>query len=121
MINFTYLLEGYNKMVFPFRVGDVVKVNNFGAAYTSWAEANLHFTKKVNNPFYSTYLGMRERNNNTPFKIKGIISHPNFKCVICYLEDRHKNGIIIGAQALRVVRQYPLRKGESNVIQLKKI
>ena len=116
---FTYLLEGYNKMVFPFRVGDVVKVNNFGAAYTGWVGANLHFTNKRTSPFYSVCYDKRD--TNIPFKIKGIISHPNFRRVVCYLEDRDKNGIIVGAEALRVVRQYPLRKGESNVIQLKKI
>lgn len=119
MITFTYLLEDYNKMEFPFRVGDVVKVNDFGATYTGWAGANLHFTNKRTSPFYSVCYDKRD--TNIPFKIKGIISHPNFRRVICYLEDRNKNGIIIGAEALRVVRQYPLRKGESNVIQLKKI
>ena len=119
MRTFTYLLEGYNKMEFPFRVGDVVKVNNFGATYTGWVGANLHFTNKSKSPFYSSYHNKRD--TNIPFKIKGIISHPNFRRVVCYLEDRDKNGIIIGAQALRVVRQYPLRKGESDTILLKKV
>ena len=119
MRTFTYLLEGYNKMEFPFRVGDVVKVNDFGATYTGWVGANLHFTKKLKSPFYS--ICCDKRDTNIPFKIKGIISHPNYRKVVCYLEDRDKNGIIIGAQALRVVRQYPLRKGESDTIQLKKV
>jgi hypothetical protein len=119
MRTFTYLLEGYNKMEFPFRVGDVVKVNDFGATYTGWSGANLYFTNKLMSPFYSIYYNKRD--TNIPFKIKGIISHPNYRRVVCYLEDRDKNGIIIGAQALRVVRQYPLRKGESDTILLKKV
>lgn len=119
MRTFTYLLESYNKMSFPFRVGDVVKVNDFGATYTNWGGANLHFTNKSTNPFYSVCYDKRD--TNIPFKIKGIISHPNYRRVICYLEDRDKKGIIIGAEALRVVRQYPLRKGESDTIQLKKV
>ncbi len=116
---FTYLLGCYNKMEFPFRVGDVVKVNDFGATYTGWVGANLHFTNKAMSPFYS--ICFDKRDTNIPFKIKGIISHPNYRRVVCYLEDRDKNGIIIGAQALRVVKQYPLRKGESDTIQLKKV
>lgn len=119
MINFTYLLGGYNKMVFPFRIGDVVKVNDFGAAYTGWFNANLYFTHKSASPFYS--ICYDKRDTNIPFKIKGMISHPNFRRVVCYLCDRDGHDIIIGAEALRVVRQYPLRKGESDTITLKKL
>ena len=121
MRTFTYLLEGYNKMEFPFRVGDVVKVNDFGATFSTWYEANRYFTGKNDIPFYSSQIGIGKRSFDVPFKIKGIMAHPNHKRVVCYLEDRHRNGIIIGAQALRVVRQYPLRNGESDTITLEKL
>ena len=120
MINFTYI-NGYDTLVYPFRVGDVVKVKDFGATFSTWTEANLHFTKKVDNPFYSTDLGRIERNKNTPFKIKEIMAHPLYDRVVCYLCDRDGHDIIIGAQALELIRQYPLRKGESDTITLKKL
>ena len=120
MINFRYI-DGYDTLVYPFRVGDVVKVKDFGETFSDWTEANLHFTKKVDTPFYSTHLGMGERNKNTPFKIKEIMAHPCYSRVVCYLCDRDGHDIIIGAQGLTLVRQYPLRKGESDTITLKKL
>ena len=118
MVNFRFV-DGDDVMVWPFRIGDIVKVTDYGASYTSWHEANRYFTGKVINPFYS--LKREERRPEILFKVKGVIAHPHYKRVVCYLEDRMKRGILIGAHGVSLVKQFPLRKGESDTIILEKV
>lgn len=124
-------MEGINSLVFtyldpqdkigecrkyPFRVGDVVRVYNWGDAYSGWFDANTHFLNTVESPYYNRFA--RERNLNTLFKIKAMARHKFGFSVVCYLEDRNKRGLIIDARGLGIVRQYPLKKGEKKMIKL---
>lgn len=103
-----------------FRIGDIVRVRNYGAAYSYWGIGNLYFTGDVRNPFYNEYWD--SRNSKLLFKIKKMAFHMyDLHGVICYAEDREKKGIIINAKALEVVRQFPLRKDENQLVELEKI
>jgi len=38
-----------------------------------------------------------------------------------YIQDRHGRDHVIGVEGLELVRQYPLRKGETTEVKLEKI
>ena len=103
-----------------FRIGDIVRVRNYGAAYSCWDRANLYFTGDAKNPFYNEYWN--ERKHKMLFKVKKMAFHRNAHIgIICYIEDRERKGIIIHAKALEVVKQFPLRKDENQLVKLERI
>jgi hypothetical protein len=117
--------EGYS-VLYPFRVGDIVKVNNWGQSYTNYTDAFVHFTSKHHPPYYSSFLNLedwldaRKKANN--FKIIGIAEHGDFnRRIIAYIQDRAYRGQVISLEGLKLVKQMPLRIGEKTVIKLEKI
>ena len=118
-MTFTFIYKGNHywdeKWEFPFRVGDVVKVNNWGEQYTTFYDAFKYFGAEENRENQVLEPSYKE------FKIKGVAKHPNFENIICYIVDRTNKWAVIGPDGLRVVKQYPLRKGETKEIVVKKI
>lgn len=105
---------------YHFRVGDIVRIRHWGAAYSDWNYGNRFFTNGTESPFYNKHWD--KRNSKLLFKIKKMAFHMYDRDgVICYVEDREKKGVIINASALEVVRQFPLRKDERQVVELEKM
>jgi hypothetical protein len=121
MLVFTYKQkDGVIKRQYFFRIGDVVRVRYYGAAYSDWNRGNLYFTGDARNPFYNQYHN--ERKDGMLFKVKKMAFHSYVHDgIVCYIEDRERKGIIINAKALEVVRQFPLRKDENQLVKLEKI
>ena len=113
--------------VFPFRVGDIVKVKNWSESYPYYKGAFVHFTSKCQTPYYSNFLDWQDekdaRENAGDFKIIGVAEHgsQNSHYVIGYIQDRVGRGQVIGLEGLKLVKQMPLRIGEKTVIKLEKI
>lgn len=116
-IKFTYWLNNGVKKTYPFRVGDIVDVINIGRKYSSYSRAYEYFTKSAETPYYCKHGG----GHHQYFKIFAVVEHESSKCVIAYCKDREGRDIVIGMSGLGLVRQYPLRKGESNEVYLEKI
>lgn len=117
--------EGIKKR-YPFRVGDIVRVINWGDSYPSYKEAFLHFTGQCNPPYYSNFLSCKqeegERNGACDFKIINIAEHgQSTRLILSYIKDRMGRGVVIGLEGLELVKQMPLRIGEKTVIKLEKI
>lgn len=117
--------EGYS-VLFPFRVGDIVKVNDWGESYSAYEDAFVHFTGKCQPPYYSNFLHWQDekdaRENAGDFKIIGVAEHGmNRDCVLAYIQDRVGRGQVIGLEGLELVKQLPLRIGEKTAIKLEKL
>lgn len=114
--------EGYS-VLFPFRVGDIVKVKNWGSSYNSYKDAFLHFTSKLKPPYYSKLENeLDARENANEFKIIGVAEHGYFdREIIAYIQDRMYRDQVIGLEGLKLVKQLPLRIGETTTIKLEKI
>ena len=113
----------------PFRIGDIVKVKDWGESYNYYTTAFEYFKGENKKPYYSldTYGGLnmyRERKDAKEFKIFGIIAHPNKNTrnlILLYLKDRLNKDIVINSNGVELVKQYPLRKNENTTIFLKTI
>jgi hypothetical protein len=117
--------DGYIS-VFPFRVGDIVKVKDWGESYSSYKGAFKYFTGNTNTPYYSSFLNWPkeedERENAREFKIIGVAEHSmHCRDTVSYIRDRIGRGQIIGLEGLELVKQLPLRIGEKTIIKLEKI
>lgn len=117
--------KGYS-VLFPFRVGDIVKVENWGNSYSCYSNAFVHFTGKYQAPYYSNFLHWQDekdaRENAGNFKIIGVAEHgQNGHYILAYIQDRIGRGQVIGLEGLKLVKQMPLRIGETTVIKLEKI
>ena len=120
--------DGYT-VLFPFRVGDIVKVKDWGESYSSYRGAFVHFTGKCQAPYYSNFLHYQDeedaRENAGEFKIIGVAEHGksggSYSSVLAYIKDRIGRDQIIGLEGLELVKQLPLRIGEKTVIKLEKI
>ena len=121
MLVFTYKEKGeIGKYQYFFRIGDIVRVRRWGAAYSGWSRGNLYLTGNNKSPFYNE--SWNESKDGILFKVKNMAFHPNNRDgVICYIEDRDRKGIIINANALQVIKQFPLRKDEKQLVELEKI
>ena len=123
---FEYINSEGHTVLFPFRVGDIVKVKDWGESYSSYEDAFVHFTGKRQAPYYSNFLHWQDeedaRENTSNFKIIGIAEHGHIKrYIIAYIQDRVGRGQVIGLEGLELVKQLPLRIGEGTVIKLEKI
>jgi len=123
---FEYINSDGGTILFPFRVGDIVKVKDWGESYSSYKGAFVHFTGKCQVPYYSNFLHYQDeedaRKNAGDFKIIGVAEHgQNKHYVIAYIQDRLGRGQVIGLEGLELVKQMPLRIGEKTVINLEKI
>ena len=111
---------------FPFRVGDIVKVKDWGESYSSYKGAFKYFTGSTNHPYYSSFFNPHkeeeERENAGEFKIIGVAEHGmHCRDTVSYIRDRMGRGQIIGLEGLELVKQLPLRIGETTVIKLEKL
>ena len=123
---FEYINSDGHTFLFPFRVGDIVKVKYWGDSFSSYKDAFVHFTGKCQAPYYSSFLHWKDekyaRENAGEFKIIGVAEHgKNKHYVIAYIQDRVGRGQVIGLEGLELVKQFPLRIGERTVIKLEKI
>lgn len=123
---FEYINSEGHTVLFPFRVGDIVKVKDWGESYSSYEDAFVHFTGKRQAPYYSNFLDWQDekdaRENAREFKIIGVAEHGQYKHYItAYIQDRIGRGQVIDLEGLELVKQLPLRIGEGTVIKLEKI
>lgn len=123
---FEYINSDGHTVLFPFRVGDIVKVKDWGDSYSSYKDAFVHFTGKCQAPYYSNFLHWQDekdaRENAGEFKIIGVAEHGyNKHDIVAYIQDRIGRGQVIGLEGLELVKQLPLRIGERTVIKLEKI
>ena len=110
----------------PFRVGDIVRVTDWGESYSSYTEAFAFLTGSKEKPYYSCddyYIQKRRREEGDKqfFKIIKIAEHKHGVTILCYIQDRFKRGVVIGQEGLKLVKQFPLRKNETINIVLEKI
>ena len=117
--------DGYIS-VFPFRVGDIVKVKDWGESYSSYKSAFKYFTGSTNPPYYSSFFNWHkeeeERENAKEFKIIGVAEHSmHCRDTVSYIRDRIGRGQVIGLEGLELVKQLPLRVGEKTIIKLEKL
>ena len=123
---FEYINSEGHTVLFPFRVGDIVKIKDWGESYSSYDDAFVHFTGKRQAPYYSNFLHWQDeedaRENASNFKIISVAEHGHIKrYIIAYIQDRVGRGQVIGLEGLELVKQLPLRIGEGTVIKLEKI
>lgn len=117
-INFIYRLDDRRIKVYPFRVGDIVKVTESGCMYSRYKEAFKYFTGSTKTPYYCDHGGTELDN---VFKIIAMIGHPNSNDIVTYCKDRLGNDIVIDADGFTLVRQCPLRVGEKITIHLDRL
>ena len=118
--HFIYIKEdGTVDSTYPFRVGDIVTINNWGLSYTTYRSAFFFFTKSINPPFYA--VNLNQWNNKTPFKIIDIAKHSYNKEILLYIMDRFRRSAVIGVKGVTLLRQYPLKENEKQIVYLKKI
>jgi len=117
MLKFKYILRK-GKISFPFRVGDIVKVKNWGETYDC-PKFNEFFGVKNNETFYRWSCDSDEKRSKAKdFKIVKLGAHPNGAMVVAYIVDRQFRDNVIGLKGLSLVKQFPLRKNESTEIEL---
>ena len=116
LIFFTYFLDNGTRKTYPFRIGDIIRVGNPDYRYTSYGAAFKHFTGSTKIPYYCDHWYAKLDNE---FKIFEMVKHGNTNDIIIYAKDRINNDIVIDARGVKLVRQYPLRKGESTEIRLR--
>ena len=117
-INFTYQIGDSVIRKYPFRVGDIVKVTEEGNMYSMHKEAFKYFTGSTNPPYYCCHHGSEF---GKMFRIVAMIGHDFCDAIITYCKDRLGNDIVIDADGFTLVRQYPLRVGESTTIRLDRL
>ena len=103
---------------FPFRVGDLVKVKDWGETYSSYTAAFKYFYNDVKPPYYSNNYSIRDCQT---FKIWGMAEHVDGHNIVTYIKDIYGHDNVIAADGLELVKQFPLRKGEKTKIKLKKL
>ena len=125
---FIYHKASGSTACFPFRVGDVVRVTDWGESYSIYTKAFIYFTNSADTPYYcgftlETEKRRKEYGDKQCFKIINIAEHGdnNNGIIVCYIQDRAKHGVVIGPEGLKLVKQFPLRKNETINIVLKKI
>lgn len=123
---FEYINSEGHSLLFPFRVGDIVRVKDWGESFSTYEDAFVHFTGKCQPPYYSNFLHWQdeetEREAASDFKIISVAEHGQYKYyIVAYIRDRLGRGQVIGLGGLELVKQMPLRIGETKVIKLEKI
>ncbi len=110
----------------PFRVGDIVRVTDWGESYPRYDKAFLYFTNSSDYPYYSSIdfeetEKRRQDGDKQLFKIMGVAEHEQGESILCYIQDRFKHGVVMASEGLKLVKQFPLRKNETINIVLEKI
>ena len=113
------------KAKFPFRVGDLVKVTDWGGSYTSYTGAFKYFKILNENgivrfPYYAIYSDRRPPNR--AFKILDIAEHESFDGeFLFYIKDNENREAVVGGDYLIPLKTFPLRPGETKEIKIKRI
>ena len=123
---FIYRKSNGRKAYLPFRVGDIVRITNWGNSYPFYKEAFAFLTSSIEKPYYSCdnydiEKRRREDGDKQLFKIIKIAEHGQNESILCYIQDRAKRGVVIATAGLELVKQFPLRKNETINIILEKI
>ena len=114
---FIYHKDSGSADFLPFRVGDIVRVTDWGQVYSSYTEAFAFLTGSRETPYYSCNDSRRQEGDKQLFKIIKIAEHEQHGFILCYIQDRAKRGVVIGPEGLKLVKQFPLRKNETiNII-----
>lgn len=116
-IKFTYWFNDGVKKIYPFRIGDIVMITKEGNMYSAYKKAFKHFTGSTKTPYYCCHgseLGKE-------FRIVAMIGHVSCDAIVTYCKDRLGKDIVIDADGFTLVRQYPLRVGESTTIRLDRL
>jgi len=69
---------------FPFRVGDVVKVTDWGCSFSTYPSAYVYFKGKNETPYFCQDKRRIERNSAIPFKIIALAEHDRIAVVLLY-------------------------------------
>lgn len=121
-----YSLEDNSIKYYPFRIGDIVCIKDWGQVYPSYIGAFVFLTGSSKTPYYSSGNGVeqskkRSEGDKQCFKIMNVAEHENGEYPLFYIQDRAKHGVVINPKGLKLVKQFPLRKNETINIFLKKI
>ena len=129
-IEFTYVASDGSREFgkFPYRVGDYVKVCNWGSHYSTYPRAYMFFglvnpDGRIRDPFYSDhYKSYRCRKENRIFKIMGIAEHETFHDRILFLiKDNQNQEALVDNNGLKPFKTYPLRDNETNIVKINRI
>ena len=129
-IEFTYIAsDRYRELgKFPYRVGDYVKVRNWGSIYSTYSGAFMFFglrnpDGRIREPFYSNhYTSQRCRAQDRIFKIMGIAEHETFPDRILFLiKDNQNQEALVDHNGLKPFKTYPLRDNETNIVKINRI
>ena len=129
-IKFTYVSSDGRRELgkFPYRVGDYVKVCDWGCMYSNYFCAFMFFGLKnpdggIRRPFYSDHdTSQRCRTQDRIFKIMDIAEHQTFEGRTLFLiKDNQNQEAVVGEDALKPFKVYPLRDNETKIVEIKKI
>lgn len=115
LIHFSYF--GTNPLfayIFPFRVGDIVKLEDLGAQYFTYYAAERFFFKNISETKFDSWQELK----NIEFKIIGIAEHVVKNGLVVALIDRLNRTALVNARGLKVIKQFPLRKEEKTTIHV---
>lgn len=101
---------------YHFRVGDIVKIPDWGQQYPTYKSAFKYFTNSTNPTYFATHYDEIARKGL--FKIRGMALHANQASLLVYVKDIQGQDAVIDAEGIKLIRQYPLRKGEKKLIKL---
>ena len=125
---FRFLSNGRNHKVMRslVRVGDLVKIKNWGGIYSLYTNAFETFTGKSDKPYYCNYRNRKSAigNKNKLFKVIDIAEHGTFDGeMLFYVIDNERRGAVVSSKYLIPHKVYPLRPGESydTVTSIKRI
>lgn len=130
VIEFTYISKrGHRKLGnFLYRVGDYVKVRDWGSIYSTYFDAFMFFGLKnpdgrIREPFYSNpHTSHRCRAQNRIFKIMDIAEHETYGGGILFLiKDNQNQEAVVSEEGLMPFKVYPLRDNETKIVEIKRI
>ena len=113
------------KTSFPFRVGDLVKVTDWGGSYCHYTDAFKCFKILNENgsimfPYYAIHNDRPP--HNRAFKILDIAEHESFDGeFLFYIKDNENREAVVGGEYLIPLKTFPLRPGETKEIKIKRI
>lgn len=116
---FIYISNSSN-WVFPFRVGDLVKISDWGGIYVCFTKANDALLGKDSKPYYNYELGCKSPRDRL-FKIIKFGLHPDGRSVVFAVKDIENKTAVMSSTALEPFLTYPLKVGESKIVELNKI
>lgn len=129
-IKFTYVSSDGRRELgkFPYRVGDYVKVRNWGSIYSTYSGAFMFFglrnpDGRIREPFYSNhYTSQRCRMQDRIFKIMDIAEHETYEGRTLFLiKDNQNQEAVVGEDGLKPFKAYPLRDNETKIVEIKRI